>query len=122
MPYVPTECNYIQSYSIALNGVEQQTSETWISVVDTADPPSVRIYTVDEDNKGIYTVSITSHLNTTPKYVSEDAYQFVVTLEVDPCSTLEFDDKNLGPLVFEIKPGLLTAETLTFNDYTDSSG
>ena len=72
-------------------------------------------------DKGIYTVSIASHLNTTPAYTSEDSYLFTVTLEDDPCSTILFDAQSLGPLYFEIAPGS-TPTNLFFSDYTNDSG
>ena len=40
IPYVPSECNYIQFYTIAIDGVEQ-TSETWISVSQATYPHKI---------------------------------------------------------------------------------
>ena len=90
MPYEPQECNYIQDYTITIDGVQQTPSQPWISIDKTSNSliPKVQVYSSTIADKGFYTISITSHLNTTPKYVSEDSYTFVVTIDDDPCSQI----------------------------------
>ena len=60
-----------------------------MSIDSDSEPPNVLINTADIAEVGIYSVSITSLLNTTPKDVSTDAYEFVVSIQNnEPCSTI----------------------------------
>ena len=82
--FEPSYCNFEKSYSIKVDGVEAYPS--WLSLNMASDPPLVEIYSSNMADAGIYSINISSHLNTNPAIVSSDTYDFVVLIQGNVCS------------------------------------
>jgi len=115
--YEPASCNVDQYYKIMVDNQEMDPS--WLKIDSTVHPPTAQIINDDTSYAGVYSVSIYGYLNTIPATVSADQVRFVVSLNLEQCSTLQFNDQLLNDIHFTIG-GPQDPVTEVFPEFTNT--
>jgi len=102
-----------------VDGVES--TPNWFQLDESVYPPEFVVFSNNPPDAGIYAVTITSYLNTAPTSIPTGVIEVTVTLSLEPCSTILFDDPGLLDMTFTIADGAVPT-TSVFADFTDSGG
>jgi len=111
----------ILSYSFAINNVFVTTLPSWLTLNESVTPPQLEVYSTDPASFGFYTIQIFATLNKWPVISADSQIFTTLTITGEFCGTIRFDPQADVAINFTIKDGQPDS-TLTFADFTDSSG